>query len=209
VNEFNWVREWGTVFQAEIARQAVVSDIPVSRWLAAGKRTSVNPNGEDRKFWNTHGPEWAKTWADFLEAHPRWEIYKTPDGRAGIELPLEPTFGGVKIKAIPDRVYRTPEGLVVVDLKSGARRPNAAYQLPIYKVALETIFGEPVVASYYFMCRKGELIPDYSPVRATKSVLDEVFALAKRQIELDIYPANPGDNCKRCPVRKHCTVTTG
>lgn len=205
---FDWRAEWAPVFDAEIARRAVESDVPVSRWLAGGKRTKDNPGGEDRKWWDEHGPDFARTWSDFLDDHPDWEMYYAPDGRPGIELFMEPSFGGVPVKAIPDRVYKTPAGLVIVDLKSGARRPNAAFQLPIYQVALEEIFGERVAASYYFMCRKGELIPDYSPVIPSKATLDKVFALAREQIESGIFLPNPGDNCKRCNVRKACGFVT-
>jgi hypothetical protein len=208
VSEFSWRTEWSTIFQQEIARRAIESDVPISRWRAAGKRTQVNPRGEDRAFWDQHGPEYASNWGDFLAEHPDWEMYFTPDGRPGIELYMQPTFGGIAVKAIPDRVYRTPEGLAIVDLKSGARRPNAAYQLPIYKVALEELFGEPVDKCYYFMCRKGELVEDYSPVIPTKAVLDQVFALAKKQIDSGIFLPNAGDNCRRCNVRKACGIVT-
>lgn len=202
--DFDWQAEWNRVFQSEIARQAVESDVPVSQWRATGRRTKDRPNGEDRRFWSENGPTFAKNWADFIEAKSDWELYWTPDGRPGIELYMEPTFGGITVKAIPDRVYMTPRGLAVVDLKSGARKPNAAWQLPIYAVALEQYFGEKVSDRYYFMCRSGELVEDWSPVKPTKAVLDEVFAMAKAQIDSGLFLPNPGDNCRYCNVRKEC-----
>ena len=208
---FDWGREWNREFQKQIAEQAVRSDVPVSRWLAAKKgRSKFNPGGEDRNWWNLKGPTFAKNWATFLESQDEWEPYEAPDGRPGIELYSDFMVAGTLVKAIPDRVYRNRKTgkVVIVDLKSGGRKPDAGYQLPIYEMAMDVCYGEAVEASYYFMNRTGELVPDFSPVKYDRELMTEVFAMAIEQAENGPYLPNPGSQCNRCSVKDACKFVT-
>lgn len=205
---WNWRNEWNLEFAKEIASEAVKSDLPPSRWMAGGK-TKYKPSGEDRAWWNEHGPDMASNWEVFLDEHPDWEPWTAPDGRLGIELPLELTAGGVKVKVIPDRIYRTPQGIKLIDLKTGARKPDGGYQLPIQRLAMDILFDEEVSGSYYWSARKNELIESTSPVKYDRAMLEDVFATAMAQIDAGHFLANPGSQCNRCTVFSKCKVVGG
>jgi CRISPR/Cas system-associated exonuclease Cas4 (RecB family) len=209
---FDWGREWNREFSKQIGDQAVKTNVPAGRWLAAGKnRSKKNPAGEDRNFWNRNGPTYARNWADFLEGQEDWEPFVTPDGRPGIELFTEFLIAGTPIKAIPDRVYRkkTSGKLVIVDLKSGGRKPDAGYQLPIYQLAMDACFGEEVEEAFYFMNRTGELLPDHSPVEYSRDLMEWVLHTAIKTAEGDAFLPNPGSQCLRCSVKDACKVVGG
>lgn len=208
MTDWDWRREWRTEFQRGIAEEAVKTDIPPSRWMAGGK-SKTRPQGEDRAWWNANGPKFAQQWETFLEEHPDWEPWETPDGRLGIELPMEMVAGGFPVKVIPDRVYRTPHGLVLVDLKSGSRKPDGGYQLPIQQLAMDVIYGEEIAASFYWMARKGELIESTSPVKYDREVIADVFSTAIELIRAGHFLPNPGSQCNRCSVFSKCAVVGG
>lgn len=208
LTEWSWQNEWNMTFAQEIAREAVKSDVPPSRWMAGGK-TKYKPAGENRQWWMENGPGFASNWESFLDGHPDWEVWESPHGLLGVELPLEFEAGGGLVKVIPDRIYRTPRGVVLVDLKSGAKKPDGGYQLPIQQMAMDVLFGEQVAGSYYWMARKNELIESTSPVVYDRAVLDDVFATAWAQIESGAFLANPGSQCNRCSVFSKCAVVGG
>lgn len=211
MTEFNWQAEWDLEFSKRIAEEAVNSDVPPSQWIASGKRTKARPHGEGRDFWSEMGPQWSANWAEFREAQRNWDLWYTPDGKPGIELPCEFNAGGITVKAIPDRVYQTPYGLAIVDLKAGARKPDAGYQLPIYQLALDVVYGIPgeQIDGFYYMNRSGELIPDYSPVQYNRERLEGVFATAVAQIKAGNFLPNPGSSCARCDVKERCEIVGG
>lgn len=209
MSKFDWLREWDAAFREEVTELATSSNVPPFKWIASGKRTKVNPRGEDRAFWNRNGPVWAKNWADFRAQQKDWEVWHTPDGEPGIELAMEFEAGGIAVKAVPDRIYSTPKGLLIVDEKSGSRKPDAGYQLDIYRLALDVLYGIPGedIKGAYFLNRRSEFLPDYSPVKYNRERLEEMFGTAMAQIEAGHFLPNPGNQCARCSVRAYCEMT--
>lgn len=207
--EFDWQKQWEQVYARHLA-ETVERDAEThnSSWRAGG-RTKTRPEGEDFNYWLANGAQFAKNWAEFRESKTDWELWYSPDGVPGIELYMEPIIGGVKVKAIPDRIYRTPEGNICIDLKAGRRKPNAGYQLAIYRRAFQLCFDEDIIKGYYFMNRKGELLEDYSPVVFDADLIDKAFADAKALIANEVFLPNPGDQCKICGVRSACAMAGG
>jgi CRISPR/Cas system-associated exonuclease Cas4 (RecB family) len=123
----------------------------------------------------------------------------------GIEIPFEVEIGSTLIKGAIDQVLLVPGGYEVRDLKTGNRQASAL-QLGVYKVALEKIFGWPVVQGSYYYAKDNKVltIPKQEMDRYTEGYLNELFSALEAGIENEVFIPNPGSHCTLCPVRKHC-----
>lgn len=116
---------------------------------------------------------------------------------------------GLMLEGIIDYLAETPEGLVLVDYKTGAP-PEAgavhdgyAYQLAIYKKAAERMYGRKVVrAELHFLqnCSRWELPPD-------TAYLESAVALCRTiagKCEVEDFACSSGRACTYCPYVYIC-----
>jgi putative RecB family exonuclease len=185
-------------------------------WFAAGRG-----NGEGEEWWLANGGRLAQNFITWYESRPDVNIWIAPDGRPAIELGLMVMFGKVPVKMYIDLVlavgYENP-ALVVTDLKSGSRRPDNPRQLAIYANAIEQFYGIRPRYGAYFMNRgterRGELSYFQQPIEMDQPQFDygylshefEMFDLA---VTSGIFPAKPGEQCRRCGVAYACTEVGG
>jgi CRISPR/Cas system-associated exonuclease Cas4 (RecB family) len=122
-----------------------------------------------------------------------------------IEMPFEVEIGNTLIKGAIDQVILHPDGYEVRDLKTGNRQ-TSALQLGVYKVALEKIFGWPVILGSYYYAKDNKVltIPKQEMDRWTEEYLTQLFDELERGIENKVFLPNPGGHCMLCPVKKHC-----
>lgn len=210
---FDWVEEFDQAIHAEIMDRELESGIPSEEWTAAGRVTKKMPAGEDYTWWLENGPAIAKAWADWrVENEDLYELWYTPDGEPGIELPMRVMFGGTLVKAFPDRVYRrkTDGKLVVIDLKSGARAQEDALQINIYRACLELQYpGVQTAMGWFFNNRKGELQPAHGPSKFDLPVLVNLVEEFSRAMRNGVFIPNPGWHCNRCEVKRYCALVGG
>ena len=72
-----------------------------SEWRVASKYR----NPEDKDWWYTNGYKFFENWVTWRKDNPHMKIITTADNQLGIELGMEPTVNGVKIKMVIDRVF--------------------------------------------------------------------------------------------------------
>jgi len=134
-----WLRYW----EENLTRQrAVQGQEDTSTWRAGGRATIANPNKEDGDWWQANGLSMVNNWVSFRNAEHNLELWVTPQGVPAIELVFNMNLDGVMVKGALDRMMVLPNGdLVVLDIKSGARMPSSDFQLGIYAVAMEGVFG--------------------------------------------------------------------
>lgn len=211
--EFDWVEEFDSALHAEIMDRELESGIPAEKWTAAGRATKANPNGEDYDWWLKNGPDIAKAWADWRVANEdTYDLWYTPDGVPGIELPMFVKFGGTTVKAFIDRVYRRKADgkLVVIDLKSGAKPQEDALQINIYRACLELQYpGVRTAMGFFFNNRKGELQPAHGPTQYDLPTLVALVNEFARSLRAGVFLPNPGWHCKNCEVKRFCALTGG
>ncbi len=132
-----------------------------------------------------------------------FEIADIDEYTLAIEMPFEVEIGNTLIKGAIDQVLVHPDGYEVRDLKTGNRQASAL-QLGIYKVALEKIFGWPVILGSYYYAKDNKVltIPKQEMDRYTEEYLGELFSALNRAIEHRVYIPNPGSSCALCPVKK-------
>ena len=191
-----WIDAW----------KAETKDLNLDNARVAGRATKANPNKEDATWWNTQGPIWVEQYIMWRKNNPEWKIWRTPSGVRAIELELNPFIADVPVKMVIDRVFEVNGELVILDLKTSARRPTSFLQLGFYKIGLEQTFGVKVNLGNYWMSREagtGEMI-DLSSYTYDK--LEYMVAGFDKARKSGIFLPNLS-SCSFCGLTEHCTFT--
>lgn len=193
-------------FEEERARQAHFTETLPITW-----RSSRN---QDDTWWLKNGPAMVQAWVEWRE-RTGWMIedITTPEGDVipGVEVPFYVSFGEgtPPLKGYIDRVFVTPAGeRVIVDLKTGARRPAADMQLGYYKVGLEMHYGIESDLGGYWMARKADKPNEVMEVvglgRYTKEFVSRFVHGFHKARETGLYLPHVTSFCKTCGVASHC-----
>ena len=181
-------------------------DLDLTKARVAGRATKANPNKEDANWWNEMGPQWVDNYIAWRKANTDWKLWRTPQGAKAIELELNPIIADVPVKMVIDRVFEVNGQLVIVDLKTSARRPTSDLQLGFYKVGLEMMLGVTVNQGNYWMSREsgtGEMI-DLS--RYTLEMLEYLVSGFDKARKAGIFLPNLS-SCSYCGLTEHCQFT--
>lgn len=130
-----------------------------------------------------------------------------------VELAFEVEIGPHLVRGVIDRVdemtgHDGERRLLIVDYKSGARKPNqneadSDLQLTLYAQALETWLDLPVEAVEFHALRDGSRFAS-TRNRHHFRWLGEVFAYGEHVRERGEYPPCPGFWCRWCDFQKEC-----
>jgi putative RecB family exonuclease len=172
----------------------------------AGRATKANPGREDANWWNDQGPIWVEQYIMWRRNNPEWKIWTTAQGARAIELELNPVIAGVPVKMVIDRVFEVNGKLVIIDLKTSARRPTSDLQLGFYKVGIEQTLGVEVNLGNYWMSRDagtGEMI-DLS--RYNLPMLEYMVSGFDKSRKAGVFLPNLS-SCSFCGLTEHCEFT--
>jgi putative RecB family exonuclease len=190
----------------DIAWLKETKDLDFSKARVAGRSTKANPDREDAVWWMNQGSIWVDNYIMWRKNNPDWKIWRTPEGAKAVEIELNPVIADVPVKMVIDRVFEVNGQLVIVDLKTSARRPVSDLQLGFYKVGLEMQFGIEVILGNYWMSREagtGEMI-DLS--RYTLSMLEYMVSGFDKARKAGVFLPNLS-SCSFCGLTEHCTFT--
>jgi hypothetical protein len=190
----------------DIAWLKETKDLDFSKARVAGRSTKANPDREDAVWWMNQGSIWVDNYIMWRKNNPDWKIWRTPEGAKAVEIELNPVIADVPVKMVIDRVFEVNGQLVIVDLKTSARRPVSDLQLGFYKVGLEMQFGIEVNLGNYWMSREagtGEMI-DLS--RYTLSMLEYMVSGFDKARKAGVFLPNLS-SCSFCGLTEHCTFT--
>jgi hypothetical protein len=190
----------------DIAWLKETKDLDFSKARVAGRSTKANPDREDAVWWMNQGSIWVDNYILWRKNNPDWKIWRTPEGAKAVEIELNPVIADVPVKMVIDRVFEVNGQLVIVDLKTSARRPVSDLQLGFYKVGLEMQFGIEVNLGNYWMSREagtGEMI-DLS--RYTLSMLEYMVSGFDKARKAGVFLPNLS-SCSFCGLTEHCTFT--
>ena len=163
--------------------------------------------GQEKEWWLADGPRQVQGWIDWrnISGYQPFMLGNQP----AIEAKVSAEIGGITVVGYIDRLEVDPKGeLVIIDLKSGSRKPSHTVQLQFYRLLVERCLDLPAYRGGFFMTRKAELvehrIPDPGPI------LDRMVADFVRARELGIYVAHPsGTLCGVCGVQRACYAVGG
>jgi RecB family exonuclease len=201
-------------FEPELIEAIDTSGSTPERWSVAGKgKRKGNPDGENGAWWRANGPDMVQRWIDWRKREG-WKVWTTPSGEPAIELDMQVDVStgeeSFDIKAFIDRVMIEPatKGLVIVDLKTGARTPESDLQLGVYRYLLWRKFGVRVDHGAYWMARKGDM--EVLDLRRYQPELVELwFKRFRRATEDGVFLPHPTYLCRACPVREYCLAFGG
>jgi putative RecB family exonuclease len=201
-------------FELAVKDEVEASGFPTDQWFQAGRGET-----EGYDWWMANGPRLVQNFIDWYEARDDVTVWIAPDGTPAIELPVMLDFGTVPVRGYIDLVLafgKVNPALVVMDFKSGTRKPDNPRQLAIYANAIERTYGIRPRYGSYFMNRGGRSGTDFfqQPIEMNRPSFDfgylskefEMFDLA---VQSGIFPANPGDHCRRCGVAYACAEVGG
>src|SRR5690606_23158311 len=102
-------------------------------------------------WWLDHGPGFVKSYVAWREK-TGWDIWTAETGEFGVELELNFMLSedGPQVKGFIDRVFQLPSGdLVLLDIKTSARKPDEPIQLGVYACGMQAVYGvRPEYGSY-------------------------------------------------------------
>ena len=192
--------------RGEAARTAAAAALDAA-FAAAERRTNVGAV-----------PHWRHLRAEHLE-HLR-DLLRQPAFLADdhqvvlLETAFDDVWYGLRVIGRVDRIDRTPDGVMVIDYKTGAGRPLGArgfdperldldLQLPLYlDVAAPRLMpGERVAGARYFSLGAMREIPREPPDPAETA---DFVARLRRTLAVGDYPVEPSDACRYCPLEAAC-----
>lgn len=124
-----------------------------------------------------------------------------------VEADLKAQWGGRRWRGILDRLDRRPEGLVVVDYKSGREpppEPELRLQLGLYRELVRLSLGEAPVRAEVHHLPSGQAIPLAISGAGWAEPLEEAEALAAAIAQDRDFKAQVGPHCGRCGHRPRC-----
>lgn len=142
---------------------------------------------------------------------PGQTIWVTPDGTPAIELAFKIELDGILVRGFIDAVVVDDDGeLRVRDYKTG-NSPGDDFQLGVYSVAIEELYGvKPPRGDYFLAGKKGvkpRLTIPYDLSYWTREAVTERFYEVEACIQAgDFEPDPEPSKCGFCDVNLSCEV---
>lgn len=140
---------------------------------------------------------------------PGQTIWVTPDGVPAIELPFQVELDGIIVRGFIDAVVVVDGVLRVRDYKTG-NSPGDDFQLGVYALAVEILFGvRPETGDYWMAGKSGKPAGPTAPYDLSEWTHDRVTARF-HEVEALIQagrfdPLPEPSKCSFCDVNYHCS----
>ncbi len=126
-----------------------------------------------------------------------------------LEFPFEVAIGEHTLVGIFDRVDEGETGLVVMDYKTGSRKPSprdveADLQLTIYAFGVQQMFGLPVEKVICHWLRDGIDLVSTRDKDDFTWLADEIVPFVANGVESKNFAPKPGYWCRWCDFRELC-----
>lgn len=148
----------------------------------------------------------AKAIAMLTKLYENWPGKGPP---VDVELAVESVIDGVQWVGLVDRVEMGPEGLRIVDYKTGKQPPTVddaaeSIQLGFYAKAVEALHGPVVASEMWFPRSSTKGVTKRSLAMHLLDGVVEKMVTITREIADEKWDPRVGGHCTRCPVRRSC-----
>ncbi len=128
-----------------------------------------------------------------------------------VELAFEVEAAGHKFCGVMDRVDEGENGLVIVDFKSGARKPQPAeleteLQFTLYAFAAEKVLGQRVERVVHYHLRDGSFLETQRGEEDFAWMLDKLIPYVAENVEREEFAPRYGHWCNWCDFRELCAA---
>ena len=125
------------------------------------------------------------------------------------ELAFEVQAGDYKLSGIVDRVDEGENGLIIVDFKSGTRKPaqtdlEGDLQFTLYAFALSRMMGQPIERVVHYHLRDGARLEAIPNGDHFAWLLDEVLPYVAGALAREEFAPRSGYWCNWCDFRELC-----
>ena len=144
---------------------------------------------------------------------PGQQIWVAPDGTPAIELAFKIELDGILVRGFIDAVVVVDGQPRVRDYKTG-NSPGDDFQLGVYALAVEKLYGvRPSTGDYFMAGKKGKPAKPTVPYDLsywTERVVAERFREVEDQIQAGNFEALPEPSkCQFCDVSYNCEFSRG
>ncbi|QDM56651.1 Cas4 exonuclease [Mycobacterium phage Big3] len=190
------------IFKAEYAdgiNEATEETPNLGWWFASGRYRGQE---DIERRWDI-GLEQVDKVIDWIDSIPPDGVWHTPDGVPGVELPIEFELDGIEIRGYIDLVLKLGDEIRIRDLKTGLK-PGDDFQLAVYGLALNEIYGVEARTGDYWMAKTGKPTYPYDLTDWTREKISARFHDMERKLEAGDFTPKPGASCARCDVALSC-----
>jgi len=129
------------------------------------------------------------------------------NGLLALEMPFNLKIAGYTVKGKIDRIDETPEGIVLLDYKTGRAKEKIISQekeqLLIYQIAAEEVFNlQPKELAYYYLEDNKKI--SFLGSEQDKQKLKEKIKETIEAIRSSDFKAKPGWQCSFCDFKNIC-----
>jgi putative RecB family exonuclease len=211
MTSFDSAKTWERVWTREAWKRFGI-DQEVGHWRVAGRK-KARPFGEDLVFWKQYGFDLFAKYTEWRAKNPHMEIVDLGTDGPGIEVDLNEQldFSLLPFKGFVDRVFFDSDigELVVVDLKTGTRKPASHVQLGFYRAGLVARYGLDLRFGSYYMARTAELTPYMDLTIWTPDLVGRLLEQFRKAVNEGIFIPHINPLCPTCEVRRGCYVQGG
>lgn len=206
----DYIKLWDDTFKSLEKSQILDRGWTESDVRAGGRATKAYPDKENKSWWYDNGPAMVEAWETWRNTSG-YQIAELTPGTPAIEVGINIQLAEVPIQMHIDRVMYmpsadgnySPDNFVVVDLKSGKNPPKSDFQLGLYAVGLEKVYGWRPRWGAYWMAREGTLghlidLDNYPSI-----IIEDMISQFKLARENKIFMPNFG-HCAMCSVQEFC-----
>ena len=173
-----------------------------SRWLTGGRVKGADDIIRRRE----RGAEQLRAYFQYARAAPETVLAISDDEKA-VEVEFRLDLDGVEIVGLIDQVIEWPGAIIGPrDLKTGSKRPDWAFQLGVYRIAIQELFGVLPDWGDYYMAKDSRADPPINLTGFTRERLTRLFHDMDSAVHHGLFLPNPGDACRTCGVSDFCTA---
>lgn len=199
------------IFKAEYAKEVteLCEETPNFEWWFASGPYTGERDIERRFLIGLEQVEKFVAW----RSQEGQEIWVAPDGKPAIELEFAFELDGIIVRGFIDAVVVRDGKPHVRDYKTG-NSPGDSFQLGVYAVAIEELYGvRPETGDYWMAGKKGKPAGPTQPYDLwewTRKSVSARFREVEEQIQAGNFePAPEPSKCGFCSVSLSCPVFSG
>ncbi|MCG5459598.1 PD-(D/E)XK nuclease family protein [Micromonospora sp. PSH03] len=198
-------RETVTLYEATYDRliaEGLKREPDPNRWLTGG-RVKGSDDITRRK---AKGADQIRAFLRYAHSAPERPLSLGGD-EVAVEVEFRLNLDGIEVLGYIDAVEEFPGGaLLPRDYKTGTKTPVWPFQLGVYGLAIEELFGVRPVWGDYYLAKNGKPDPPINLERFNRDRVTRWFHDMDEAVTAGLFLPAPGDGCRTCGVQTFCSA---